>query len=98
MARSLSSDLGSLWATLAAEVKPLATTTYANLPSTGLLLDATPWAALPFAEGETLHFKPAALPAAPTPDMTFMPRGRAVALNGQALEGGPYAGPSAEWI
>ena len=32
---------------------------------TGLLLDATPWAAFPFAEGETLHYKPAsAVPAA----------------------------------
>ena len=55
----ISSDLNTLWTTLAAEVKPLANITYANLPSTGLLLDATPWAALPFVEGETLHFKPA---------------------------------------
>jgi NADH-quinone oxidoreductase subunit G len=37
--------------------------TFANLPATGLLLDATPYAALPFAEGETLHFKPAATKA-----------------------------------
>jgi NADH-quinone oxidoreductase subunit G len=44
---------------LAAEVPSLATVTYANLPSTGLLLDGTAWAALPFIEGETLHFKPA---------------------------------------
>ncbi len=61
---TVASDLGSLWAVIAAEVKPLATVTYANLPATGLLLDATPWAALPFVEGETLHFKPAALAAA----------------------------------
>jgi NADH-quinone oxidoreductase subunit G len=33
--------------------------TYANIPDTGLLLDAGPWAALPFPEGATLHFKPA---------------------------------------
>jgi len=59
------SDLGALWAAIAAEVKPLALATYANVPATGLLLDGTPWAALPFAEGETLHFKPAA-PAAAT--------------------------------
>jgi NADH-quinone oxidoreductase subunit G len=52
-------DLGPLWAALAAEVKPLATVTYAKLPATGLLLDGSPWAALPFIEGETLHFKPA---------------------------------------
>jgi NADH-quinone oxidoreductase subunit G len=52
-------ELGGLWALLAAEVPSLATVTYANLPSTGLLLDGTAWAALPFVEGETLHFKPA---------------------------------------
>ena len=62
---TVASDLGSLWATMAAEVKPLALATYANVPATGLLLDATPWAGLPFVEGETLHFKPAA-PAAAT--------------------------------
>ncbi len=60
---TVASDLGSLWAVIAAEVKPLATVTYANLPATGLLLDATPWAALPFCEGETLHYKPAAAAA-----------------------------------
>jgi hypothetical protein len=32
---------------------------YANIPDTGLLLDGTPWAGLSFAEGPTLHFKPA---------------------------------------
>ena len=41
------------------EAKPLALATYANVPATGLLLDGTPWAALPFVEGETLHYKPA---------------------------------------
>ena len=52
-------ELGGLWTAIAAEVPPLATVTYASLPATGLLLDAPPWAALPFVEGETLHFKPA---------------------------------------
>jgi NADH-quinone oxidoreductase subunit G len=51
--------------------------TFANLPETGLLLDRTPWAALPFPEGETLHYKPEApapapaqppAPSAKTPD------------------------------
>jgi NADH-quinone oxidoreductase subunit G len=56
---AVSSDLAALWSTLAVEVKSLATVTYANLPSTGLLLDGTPWATLPFCEGETIHFKPA---------------------------------------
>jgi NADH-quinone oxidoreductase subunit G len=60
---TVASDLGSLWTVIASGVKPLATVTYANLPATGLLLDATPWAALPFCEGETLHFKPAAAAA-----------------------------------
>jgi len=57
---ALSSDLSSLWSTLGAEVKPLGTVTYANLPATGVLLDSTPWSALPFVEAETLHYKPAA--------------------------------------
>ena len=57
---TLSPELGALWSTISSEVKSLATITHANLPSTGLLLDGTPWAAWPFVEGETLHFKPAA--------------------------------------
>jgi len=56
---SVSSDLGALWSALSAEVKPLEGVSYAKLPATGLRLDAAPWAALPFAEDETLHFKPA---------------------------------------
>jgi len=63
---TVSSDFGALWSALAAEVKALATITYANLPATGLLLDGTPWSALPFVEGETLHFKPAAPAVAAT--------------------------------
>ncbi len=60
----VSFDLGTLWTAIAAAVPALASVSYASLSSTGLLLDATPWAALPFVEGETLHFKPAAVPAA----------------------------------
>ena len=56
---TLPSEIGALWKVLAAEVPALGTVTFANLPETGLLLDATPWAALPFVEGETLHYKPA---------------------------------------
>jgi NADH-quinone oxidoreductase subunit G len=55
--------LGTLWSVLAAEVPVLASVTYANLPATGLLLDRTAWTALPFVEGETLHYKPAATEA-----------------------------------
>ncbi len=63
---TLSSDVRELWKTLAAEVPALGTMAFGNLPETGLLLDATPWAALPFAEGETLHYKPAAKTATAT--------------------------------
>ena len=55
----VAADIDGLWTVLAAEVKGLASITYANLPATGLLLDATDFAGLPFVEGETLHFKPA---------------------------------------
>ena len=57
----VSFDLGLLWMVLAAEVKPLAGLSYAKLPATGQLIDASAWAGLPFCEGETLHFKPAAV-------------------------------------
>jgi NADH-quinone oxidoreductase subunit G len=59
----VSAELGTLWSLIAAEVPALATVTCASLPATGLLLDATPWTALSFVEGETLHFKPAAAAA-----------------------------------
>ncbi|MFA6287669.1 MAG: 2Fe-2S iron-sulfur cluster-binding protein [Opitutaceae bacterium] len=57
---SAASDLASVWATLAAEVPVLSTMLYKNIPETGLLLDGTAWSGLPFVEGETLHYKPAA--------------------------------------
>ena len=57
-------DLGRLWAVISAEVAPLAGLSHATIPATGHLLDAAAWAGLPFCEGETLHFKPAAVPAA----------------------------------
>ena len=60
------SEIGSLWKLIAAEVPALGTMLYANIPDTGLLLDPTPWLGLAFAEGETLHYKPAA-PAASAP-------------------------------
>jgi NADH-quinone oxidoreductase subunit G len=62
---AFSGELNSLWKTIAAEVPALGTMTFANLPETGLLLDSTPWAGLPFVEGETLHYKPAAPVPAP---------------------------------
>jgi NADH-quinone oxidoreductase subunit G len=56
---AVATELNALWSAIAAEVPALGTVTFANLPETGLLLDATPWATLPFVEGETLHYKPA---------------------------------------
>jgi len=61
---SVASDLAGVWTTLAAEVPALSTMLYKNIPDTGLLLDSTAWAGLPFVEGETLHYKPAAAAAA----------------------------------
>jgi len=55
----LGGDVGAVWASISAAVPALGTMSYANIPDTGLLLDAGPWAALPFPEGATLHFKPA---------------------------------------
>ena len=52
-----------MWAAMSAEVKTLSGLSHAKLPATGQLLDATAWVGLPFVEGETLHFKPAAVPA-----------------------------------
>ncbi len=57
-------ELHALWALLAAEVAGLAPVTFARLPDTGLLLDPTPFAGLPFAEGAGLHYQPAAAVAA----------------------------------
>jgi NADH-quinone oxidoreductase subunit G len=55
---ALSSEVDGLWAALAAEVKPLAAVSYRQLPATGLLLDGSAFASLPFPERETLHYKP----------------------------------------
>jgi NADH-quinone oxidoreductase subunit G len=57
---SVGVDVKSVWTAMAAEVPALATTTFANLPATGLLLDSTPWVSLNFPEGKSLHFEPAA--------------------------------------
>ncbi len=66
LAQVAAADVTAVRALLAAEVPALVTIATAKLPETGLLLDATPWAALPFVEGETLHYKPAAMLAATT--------------------------------
>jgi NADH-quinone oxidoreductase subunit G len=53
-----SGGLAEVWSELSAAVPALAGVSYASIPDTGLLLDGTPWAGLPFAEGESLHFRP----------------------------------------
>jgi NADH-quinone oxidoreductase subunit G len=57
-ARAPAGEVNAVWAAMAAELPALATMTYANLPESGLLIDAAPWAGLPFAEGPGLHHKP----------------------------------------
>ena len=61
---ALGADVGSLWPAISSEVPALGTMSYASLPDTGLLVDGTPWAGLPFIEGPTLHFQPAQKEAA----------------------------------
>lgn len=56
----IAAELKILWTTIAAEVPALATMKFTSIPDTGLLLDGTPFAELPFVEGETLHYQPAA--------------------------------------
>ncbi|HXA80335.1 MAG TPA: 2Fe-2S iron-sulfur cluster-binding protein [Opitutaceae bacterium] len=63
---TLTGEVDALWTTLSKEIPPFSAITLASLPATGLLLDRTPWAGLPYAEGETLHYKPAQLAAATT--------------------------------
>jgi NADH-quinone oxidoreductase subunit G len=56
----LSAEVEPLWERIAAEVPALGAVSFAPIPDTGLLLDGAPWAGLPFAEGPSLHFEPAA--------------------------------------
>ena len=59
LAKLPAGEIAAVWKLIAAEVPALVALTFASLPDTGLFLDPTPWAALPFVEGETLHYKPA---------------------------------------
>jgi NADH-quinone oxidoreductase subunit G len=61
---TISPDLAGVWSALAAECKALAGLSHATIPATGRVLDASAWAGLPFCEGATLHYQPAAAPAA----------------------------------
>ena len=51
-------DVESVWSELAAKVPVLAGLSYATIPAGGKVIDGAAWAAVPFVEGETLHFKP----------------------------------------
>ena len=53
-------DVEAVWSELGAKVPVLAGLSYAAIPAGGKVVDGAAWAALPFVEGETLHFKPAA--------------------------------------
>jgi NADH-quinone oxidoreductase subunit G len=55
---ALPGDVNGLWTSLAAEIKQFATVSFQGIPATGLLIDGGAFAALPFPEDETLHFKP----------------------------------------
>ncbi len=57
---SAPADLHAVWRELAAAVPALREVSLAGVPDSGLVLDSAPYAALPFVEGETLHYKPAA--------------------------------------
>jgi NADH-quinone oxidoreductase subunit G len=48
-----------VWGRLATEVSALRGVSYAAVPEIGVMLDSSPWAALPFVEGESLHHRPA---------------------------------------
>ena len=61
---TISPDLAGVWSALAAECKALAGLSHATIPATGRVLDASAWAGLAFCEGATLHYQPAAPPAA----------------------------------
>jgi NADH-quinone oxidoreductase subunit G len=52
-------DLGSVWSALSAEVPAFAGLSYATIPDTGAVLEPGPLAALPYPEGQALHYKPA---------------------------------------
>ncbi|MBA4137435.1 MAG: hypothetical protein C0518_08990, partial [Opitutus sp.] len=57
---SVPAEVTGVWAAMAAEIPALAALSYAKISAAGTLLDSAAWAGLPFVEGETLHFKPAA--------------------------------------
>lgn len=62
----VSNDLAGLWTQIASEAPILKGLSFAAIREGGVVLNSSDFANLPFAEGETLHYKPAAKPAAVT--------------------------------
>lgn len=58
------SEVNAVWEILSSEVSQLEGVRWKRLPSTGTLLDGSSFQHLPFVEGKTLHFEPAAQEAA----------------------------------
>jgi NADH-quinone oxidoreductase subunit G len=57
---ALPGDIAGVWNLLSAEVANLSGVTFAKIPETGVVLNSTDFANLPFCEGESLKYKPAA--------------------------------------
>lgn len=53
-------DVHQVWTWIAERCELLQTLSWKKIPVTGQVLDSSAYAHLPFAEGETLHYKPAA--------------------------------------
>ncbi|HEY1848502.1 MAG TPA: 2Fe-2S iron-sulfur cluster-binding protein [Opitutaceae bacterium] len=51
--------VAAVWEAIAGKVPALAGMSFATIPETGLLIDGSPWAALPFGDNAGLHFAPA---------------------------------------
>jgi NADH-quinone oxidoreductase subunit G len=57
-------DVASVWQAMAGTVPALSGMSFATIPDTGLLVDGSPWAELPFGDNAGLHFAPAGKEAA----------------------------------
>lgn len=53
------SVVGTVWEAMAGEVSQFSGVKFASIPETGVLIDGSAFAGLPFVEGKSLHFEPA---------------------------------------
>jgi len=58
--------VASVWEAMAAEIGPFKGLSFAAIPDTGVLVDGSAFAGLPFVEGKSLHYEPAGMEAAAT--------------------------------